>query len=109
MVALITAVIGLAVCLGYNVLFFKAKLPTVNNAQLLDVLDYISNYVLMPVVSVVTCVFVGWIAKPKLIIDEVTLGNRKFARERLYVVMVKYITPVLLTFLLLQSLGIVKF
>ena len=108
-VTLIAAVIGLAVCLGYNVLRFEAKLPTVNNAQLLDVLDYISNFVLMPVVSVVTCIFVGWIAKPKMIIDEVTLGNKKFARERLYVVMVKYITPVLLTFLLLQSLGVIKF
>ena len=109
MVALITAAIGLAVCLGYNVLYFKAKLPTANNAQLLDVLDYISNYVLMPVVSIATCIFVGWIAKPKMIIEEVTVGKFKFRREKLYVVMVKYITPVLLTFLLLQSLGVIKF
>ena len=109
LVALITAVIGLAVCLGYNVLYFKATLPTANNAQLLDVLDYISNYVLMPVISIATCIFVGWIAKPKMIIDEVTVGNFRFRREKLYVVMVKYITPVLLTFLLLQSVGVIKF
>ena len=108
-VALITAGIGLAVCLGYNALYFEATLPTTKNAQLLDVLDYISNYVLMPVVSIATCIFVGWIAKPKMIIDEVTIGNFKFRREKLYVVMVKYITPVLLTFLLLQALGVIKF
>ena len=72
-------------------------------------MDYVSNYVLMPIVSIATCIFVGWVVKPKTIIDEVTLSGEKFGREKLYVVMVKYITPVLLFFLLLQALGVVKF
>jgi len=109
LVTLFVVIVGLAVCLGYNALFFKATLPNGTKGQILDVLDYISNYVLMPVVSIATCIFVGWIAKPKMIIDEVTLGKFKFNRERLYVVMVKYITPILLTFLLLQSVGVIKF
>ena len=110
-VTLLTAVMGIVVCLGYNVLYFEAILPNTpagKNAQVLDVLDYISNYVLMPVVSIATCVFIGWIVKPKTIIDEVTLGGFRFGREKLYVVMVKYITPVLLLLLLLQALGVVK-
>ena len=110
-VSALTAVIGLAVCLGYNVLYFEAVLPNTpagKNAQILDILDYISNYILMPVVSIATCVFIGWIVKPKTIIDEVTLGGFKFGREKLYVVMVKYITPVMLLLLLLQALGVVK-
>jgi len=110
-VTVLTAVIGVIVCLGYNVLYFEAILPNTpagKNAQVLDVLDYISNYVLMPVVSIATCVFVGWVVKPKTIIDEVTLGRYKFGREKLYVVMVKYITPMLLLLLLLQALGVVK-
>ena len=111
MVTALTAVMGIVVCLGYNVLYFEAILPNTpagKNAQILDVLDYISNYILMPVVSIATCVFIGWIVKPKTIIDEVTLGGFKFGREKLYVVMVKYITPVLLLLLLLQALGVVK-
>ena len=110
-VSALTAVIGIAVCLGYNVLYFEAILPNTpvgKNAQILDVLDYISNYILMPVVSIATCVFVGWIVKPKTIIDEVTLGGFKFGREKLSVLMFKYITPVLLLLLLLQALGVVK-
>ena len=110
-VSVLTAVIGTIVCLGYNVLYFEAILPNTpvgKNAQILDILDYISNYILMPVVSIATCVFIGWIVKPKTIIDEVTLGGFKFGREKLYVVMVKYITPVLLLLLLLQALGVVK-
>ena len=110
-VTALTTVLGVAVCLGYNVLYFEAVLPNTpvgKNAQILDVLDYISNYILMPVVSIATCVFIGWIVKPKTIIDEVTLGGFKFGREKLYVVMVKYITPVMLMLLLLQAFGVVK-
>lgn len=57
-VTLITLVMGLAVCLGYNLLYFEAVLPNTpagKNAQILDILDYISNYVMMPVLSIGTC------------------------------------------------------
>ena len=111
-VTLLALVVGLLVCLGYNVLYFDAVLPNTpagKTAQILDILDYVSNYVLMPVVSIVTCIFIGWVVKPKAVIEEVTLGGHKFGREKLYVVMVKFVTPVLLTLLLLQALGLIKF
>ena len=110
-VSALTAVLGVVVCLGYNSLYFEAILPNTpagKNAQILDIMDYISNYILMPVVSIATCVFVGWIVKPKTVIEEVTHGGFKFGREKLYVVMVKFITPVLLLLLLLQALGVIK-
>jgi len=99
-------VLGAIVCLGYNVFYFELTLPNHSVGQVLDVLDYISNFVLMPVVAITTCILVGWVIKPKSIIEEITLGGFKFGRERLYVVMVKVITPIMLLFLLLQSLGI---
>ena len=108
----IVGVVGILVCLGYNALYFEAILPNTpagKNAQILDILDYISNYILMPVVSIATCIFIGWIATPKSVIEEVTFGGHKFGREKLYVVMVKFITPLLLTLLLLQALGLIKF
>ena len=108
----VTAVVGILVCLGYNPLYFEAILPNTpagKNAQILDILDYLSNYILMPVVSIATCIFIGWILKPKTVIDEVTYGGHKFGREKLYVVMIKFVTPVLLTLLLLQALGLIKF
>lgn len=111
-VAAVTCVLGLLVCLGYNVFFFRAVLPNTpagKSAQILDILDYISNYILMPVVSIATCIFIGWILKPRTIIDEVTFCGHRFGREKLYVVMVKFITPALLTLLLLQALGLIKF
>ena len=34
--------------MGYNVLYFELPLPNGSTAQLLDVMDYISNSFLMP-------------------------------------------------------------
>lgn len=111
-ITLITLIIGLVVCLGYNLFYFEMILPNTpagKNAQILDILDYASNYVLMPIVSIATCILIGWMVKPKTVINEVTLGGFKFGREKLYVVMVKFVTPVLMLVLLLQALGIIKF
>ena len=99
-------VIGAVVCLGYNRFYFELALPNGSVGQILDVLDYVSNYILMPVVAIGTCILVGWVVKPKSILEEIKLGGVKFSRERLYVVMVKYLTPVMLLFLLLQALGV---
>ncbi|MBP3633916.1 MAG: sodium-dependent transporter [Oscillospiraceae bacterium] len=105
-VCLIALILGLAVCLGYNVIYFDLTLPNGTVGQVLDVMDYLSNYILMPIVAIATCILIGWVVKPKTVLDEVTLGGVKFGRQKLYVVMVKYVTPVMLFFLLLQSLGL---
>lgn len=107
-VGVMALVIGLVVCLGYNVLYFELRLPNDAVGQVLDVLDYVSNFVLMPIISVACCVMVGWVLGPKSVIEEVSRNGERFGREKLYIVMVKVIAPVLLVFLLLQSLGIVR-
>jgi len=107
-VTAITLIAGTVVCLGYNVFYFELSLPNGTVGQILDVMDYISNYCLMPIVAIATCILIGWMVKPQAIIDEVTLNGHAFSRKGLYVVMLKYITPVMLLFLLLQSLGILN-
>ena len=97
---------GILVCLGYNKLFFEIKLPNGAAAQILDIMDYISNNCLMPLVAIGTCILIGWILKPKIIIEEVEKSGCKFGRKRLFVVMIRYIATVLLVILLLKSLGI---
>lgn len=99
---------GIIVCLGYNLFYFELRLPNDSVGQILDVMDYISNFVLMPVVALASCVLVGWVISPKSVIDEVTRNGERFGRAKLYVAMIKIVAPVLLLFLLLQSLGLVK-
>ncbi|MBR1533561.1 MAG: sodium-dependent transporter [Ruminococcus sp.] len=102
----IAMVIAVVVCLGYNVLYFDFTLPNGQVGQILDILDYVSNNILMPVLAIGTCILIGWITKPKAIIDEATKNGERFLRKGLYTVMVKFIAPVLLFILLLGSFGV---
>lgn len=102
-------VIGVIVCLGYNLLYFEIRLPNMpagKTGQILDVLDYISNYILMPVIALATCILVGWILKPKSVIDEVTKNGEKFGRAGLYKIMTCFISPIFIIVILLISLGV---
>ena len=103
---IIAIVGGVTVCLGYNKLYFEVKLPNGAVAQILDIMDYISNNLLMPLVAIGTCILIGWVLKPKTVIDEVEKSGSRFGRKRLYIVMIQYIAPILLVILLLKSVCI---
>ncbi|MCI6499167.1 sodium-dependent transporter [Lachnospiraceae bacterium HCP1S3_C3] len=107
-VTIYALIVGTIVCMGYNHLYFEVKLPNGVTGQILDIMDYISNNCLMPLVALLTCILVGWVVKPKMIIDEVTEGGYRFGRRRLYIIMMKFIAPILLIILLLQSIGILR-
>lgn len=102
-------VAGIIVCLGYNKLYFELSLPNGTVGQILDVMDYVSNNIFMPIVALATCILIGWVAKPKTVIDEVTKNGAKFNRKFIYNATIKFIAPVLLMVILLQAFGIVKF
>lgn len=97
--------LGVAVCFGYNIFYFELPLPNGSVAQVLDIMDYISNNLFMPLVGLTTCILIGWVLGPEIIIKEVTKNGETFERRSLYVVMMKYVAPVMLFILLLQSTG----
>lgn len=103
------ALIGFAtvVCLGYNVFNFEINMPNGVKAQVLDLMDYVSNNVMMPLVEIGTCILIGWIATPDTVVNELTLNGEQFIRRKLYIIMIKYVVPFLLFVLLLKSTGIV--
>ena len=110
--SLMALALAVVVCLGYNEWYFESKLPNTpagGSAQILDFFDYISNNVLMPIVAITTCIMIGWVLKPQTVIDEVTKNGERLGRKNLFIVMVKFIAPVLLFTLLLMAVGILKF
>ncbi|MBQ7447666.1 MAG: sodium-dependent transporter, partial [Eubacterium sp.] len=90
----------------YNKLYFELTLPNGATAQLLDVMDYISNNVMMPAIAFFSCILIGWIVTPKWVIDEMELTGDVFRRKKLYYIMVKFVMPVMMAALFLQSTGI---
>lgn len=85
---------------------------TILGMDFLTFFDYVSNSVLMPIVALFTCILVGWVIKPKALTDEITRNGEKFGRKKLFNVMIKYIAPVCLIFILvsytLAQFGIIK-
>lgn len=91
-------VLALPSSLGYGLLDWIAPL----GFSLLDFFDFISNSVLMPIVALLTCLFVGWVVKPKLVVDEVKRSSR-FPREKLFVVVIRYVAPICILLVLISS------
>ena len=93
--------VGFVVNAGYNSLSFIQ--PIGEGSTLLDFFDFISNSVLMPIVAILTCVFVGWIIKPKTLVEEIEISS-EFKAEKAWVVMIKYIAPILVAVILITNI-----
>lgn len=93
-----TILVGLPSCLGYGLWGSVSIL----GMAFLDFFDFISNSVLMPIVALLTCIFVGYIIKPQPVIDEIRNGGR-FKSEKLFVVMIKYVAPICILLILFSS------
>ena len=107
---IVMAIVGFAVsvivCLGYNIFYFELQFPNGSKGQILDVLDYFSNYILMPITAILTCILIGWVVKPKKIVKEIQRNDEPFRRRPLYIVMIKFVAPILLFFILLTNFGV---
>lgn len=95
----ITAVLAVPSALGFGIW----KSLSVNGMTILDIVDFISNTILMPAVALLTCILIGWIVKPQAVIAEVELSG-KFKREAMYKFILKYVAPILVAFILISSI-----
>ncbi len=96
-VAVWGTIMGIIVSLGYSSLSFVQ--PLGEGTSILDFMDFLSNSVMMPIVALLTCIFVGWIIGPKMIEEEVML-SAPFKPRKLWAFMIKYIAPVALVVIL---------
>jgi len=102
-----TILLGLPCALGFSI-WKNVKAAGMN---ILDMFDFSANSVIMPVVALLTCLFISYVIKPKTIEDEIELSG-KFKRKKMFNVMIKYVAPVFIVLILVSSvlnaLGIVK-
>ena len=93
------------IALGYSIFYIEVKLPNGSVGQLLDIMDYISNSFLMPFISLLTSILIGWVIGPDWIIGEVERNGEKFKRAGMYRFMIRYVVPVVMLVLFLVSTG----
>ena len=95
----ISIALGIPSSLGYSA-WSDVK---VLGMQLLDLFDFVSNSIMMPIIAFITCIFVSFVIKPGTITDEVSLSG-EFKWRRLYNVMIKYVAPVCILAILVSSI-----
>jgi NSS family neurotransmitter:Na+ symporter len=99
LVLAISLILGALSSLGYSA-WSSVKII---GMQFLDFFDFFSNNLLMPIVALITSIFVGFFIKPKTIIDEVELSE-KFKFKRLFKVVIRYIAPICIVTILASSI-----
>lgn len=106
----IVLAIIIAVAIPSSLGFGMWKGITFSGMNILDTFDFFSNSVLMPIVAFFTCIFIGFIIKPKSIEEEVMLSSQ-FKRRKMFSIFIKYIAPLIVIAILLcsvlQGLGII--
>ncbi len=105
---IIYCIASVVIALGYSKFYVEIALPNGSTAQLLDLMDYISNSFMMPFISLLSTILIGWIVKPTWVIEEIESSGHTFHRKKLYYVMIKYISPIMMFILFLQSTGILN-
>ncbi len=101
-------VVGVPSSLGFGV---WSGFQPIKGMTILDFFDFLSNSVLMPIVALLTCIFVAYVVKTKVISDEVALTS-PFKRKRMFEIIIRYIAPVCILAILVSSvlnaLGVMK-
>lgn len=97
------AVIGVTVALGIPSSLGNGLWESVRpfGLSLMDFFDFVGNNILMPVVALLTCLFVGYVVGPRVLIDEARLKTREAV---LFRVILRYVAPVFIVLILVTSL-----
>ena len=87
--------------LGYGPLGFVKIL----GMQFLDLFDFLTNSVMMPIAAFVTSLLVSRVVGIDKIEEEICHGESKFRRKKIFVVMIKYLCPIFALIILLSSVA----
>ncbi len=91
--------LGIPSSLGYSV-WSEVKIL---GMQFLDFFDFTSNSLIMPILALGTCIFVGFFLKPKAVIDEIE-SSAPFKLKSMFSVIIRYIAPICILAILLSSI-----
>ena len=98
-VLLFSLLLGIPSSLGNGVLSTVRLL----GLPFLDFFDFISNSVLMPIVAILTCLFVGYAIKTRTLAEEIEV-SAPFKEKRLFHVVIRYVAPVIILLILVSSI-----
>ncbi len=76
--------------------------------SIFDFMDYFTSNVMLPLSGLGISIFAGWAVDKKILEEQLTdFGNTKFKLLKVVVLLLKYICPILLGVIFLDSLGVI--
>ena len=93
-------VLGLVSVFGFNI--WKNVQPF-GQDDLLTFFDFLSNNIMMPIVALLTCILIGYVAKTAYVEDEVQI-NSPFKSKGMYRIMIKFVAPIFMVVIFLSSI-----
>ena len=91
-------VLGILCSLGFGPL----SMISVAGKGILDMFDYLSNSILMPIVAIGTCVIAGYFTDTNSLMDEI--GMRRKGYRMYYKIMIRYVGPLCMAAILISGL-----
>jgi NSS family neurotransmitter:Na+ symporter len=95
----ISLILGLPSCFGFSI--WSAFMPL--GMDILTFFDFLTNSLMMPIIALATAIFIGFILKPKTVIDEIEISGR-FKMKGMFSVVIRYIAPVFIIIILVSSI-----
>ncbi len=95
-----SVVMGMLSVLGFGI---WSDVKPFGKDDILTFFDFLSNNIIMPVVALITCILIGYIAKTKYVEDEVQL-NSEFKSKKMYRIMIKFVAPVFMVIIFVSSI-----
>ncbi len=101
--ALLTLVISILLGIPSSIGFGLWEDVRIFGLQFLDFFDFISNSVIMPIVALLTALFIGYVIKPQILLDEIERTSPLKSRGW-FSLTIRYFAPVCILIVLITSL-----
>lgn len=104
---IIPCIIAIPVSWGYGLLSGVRPLAFLGkDTDLLDSLDFLCENVLATTAALLLCIFVGWVWKPKTVLEEVEKTG-PFTWKNLWLFVFRFVCPIITVIVILSSLGLI--
>lgn len=105
--ARMTSAISIALSILTVYCVFDIDFLGIKNLSFIDIFDYLTANILMPLGAMFTCIFVSWFMKRTFMRDEISnYGKLKELTISVIVFMLRYITPLLILYIFIKNIGL---
>jgi NSS family neurotransmitter:Na+ symporter len=109
----VAALITAAAMFALGVLATLSQSPALGDVKpfgmnFFDLFDFLSSNVLLPVGGLAIAIVGGWLVGRRWFVDELEKGQPSSTQSRVVYALVRYVAPVLILLILLNSLGVIR-